>query len=173
MTNRRSFGLLVRLVDMTMSEDLWSMLDPAGVLPRDPALIVADLSGTAVMERSLFEAETADEAPGTIETLAIDALRVKALGAEVTGSGSLEFVESAGELPDIPQPVGTIELVLVGANALLDRLVQMGLVGEDQAMGARMMFGVFARQGEGEDTLVSTITLTPDGQISANGQRIR
>ena len=58
-------------------------------------------------------------------------------------------------------------------NGLLDTLVGMGLVPEEQAMGARMMMGLFARPGDGEDTLVSTIEVKEDGSILANGQRIQ
>ena len=36
-----------------------------------------------------------------------------------------------------------------------------------------MMTGMFARPGDGEDTLVSTIELKEDGAVLANGQRIR
>ena len=50
---------------------------------------------------------------------------------------------------------------------------KMGLVPEEQAMGARMMMGLFARPGDGEDTLVSTIEVQEDGSVLANGQRIR
>jgi hypothetical protein len=50
----------------------------------------------------------------------------------------------------------------------------MGLLPEDQAMGARMMMGMFARPGDGEDTLVSKIEVDgASGSISANGQRLK
>ena len=55
----------------------------------------------------------------------------------------------------------------------MDKLVAMGLLPQDQAMGARMMLGLFARPGEGEDTLVSKIEVSGDGAISANGQRLQ
>jgi hypothetical protein len=40
-------------------------------------------------------------------------------------------------------------------------------------MGARMMMGLFAQPGEGEDTLISTIEMKEDGSVLANGQRIK
>ena len=46
-------------------------------------------------------------------------------------------------------------------------------VPEEQAAGARMMMGLFAVPGDGEDTLTSTIEVKGDGQILANGQRIK
>jgi hypothetical protein len=35
------------------------------------------------------------------------------------------------------------------------------------------MLGLFAQRGEAPDTLKSTIELTEDGSVLANGQRIR
>jgi hypothetical protein len=45
----------------------------------------------------------------------------------------------------------------------------MGLLPSDQAAGVRMMSGLLLRPGGGEDTLLSEITITPDGKILANG----
>ena len=49
----------------------------------------------------------------------------------------------------------------------------MGFVSANDAMGARMMMGMFAVPGEGEDSLKSRIEINGQGQILANGQRIR
>jgi hypothetical protein len=62
---------------------------------------------------------------------------------------------------------------LEGANGLIDNLIKMGLVSDSDAMGARMMMGMFGVPGEGEDTLTSEIKVSEDGQILANGQRIK
>jgi len=55
----------------------------------------------------------------------------------------------------------------------MDKLVQMGLLPQEQAMGARMMMGLFARPGEGPDSLTSTLEINAEGHILANGQRIQ
>ncbi|NBO21065.1 MAG: hypothetical protein EBU97_03795, partial [Rhodobacteraceae bacterium] len=34
------FGLLVRLVDLTVSDEVWAMVDPTGQMPHDPATLV-------------------------------------------------------------------------------------------------------------------------------------
>ena len=68
---------------------------------------------------------------------------------------------------------GPTDISLTGGNGLLDKLVQMGLLPQEQAMGARMMMGLFMVPGEGEDTLTSRIEVRPDGQVLANGQRLR
>jgi hypothetical protein len=55
----------------------------------------------------------------------------------------------------------------------LDKLVLMGLLPEEQAMGARMMMGLFAVPGGAEDTLTSKIEINDEGHVLANGQRIQ
>ena len=57
-------------------------------------------------------------------------------------------------------------------QALLEKLIQMGFVSEDDAMGARMMMGMLAVPA-GEDTLTSKIAINDEGHISANGQRLK
>ena len=52
-------------------------------------------------------------------------------------------------------------------------LIGMGLLSDSDAMGARMMMGLMAVPGEEPDTLNSKIEFTEDGQILANGQRIK
>ena len=175
------FDMVVRLVDLVLPEALWSMLDPSAVLPRDPATFVVDVTGELDLTRPLLEepAETAtategeESAPGTLEALTVEELRLSAAGAEVSGTGELTFDADETEVYGMPQPVGTVELRLVGLQTLLDNLVKIGLLPEDQVLGARMMLGAFARQAEGDDTLTSTIEFTPDGEILANGTRIR
>ena len=64
--------------------------------------------------------------------------------------------------------------VCAGVNGLLDNLVAMGLLPDEEAMGARMAMGMFARPGGEEDTLVSKIEVDGEtGQVLANGQRLR
>lgn len=173
------FGLLLRLIDLEISEAVWNMFDPTGQLPRDPATLVLDIVGKGRWLVDIFDPDVADnletdEAPGEIESLTIGSLALSAAGAELTGSGEFEFDNSGnGPFAPAPSPSGVANLELTGANALLDTLVNMGLMPQDQAMGARMMLGLFARPGDGPDTLVSTIEVGPDGSISANGQRIR
>jgi hypothetical protein len=169
----QDMGLVLRLVGLTISDQLWSMFDPAGVLPRDPAALVVDVSGKANWLVDIFDPAIADApmdaAPGEIHALTVNEILLRLAGAELTGSGDFTVNNDA----PMPMPAGTLNLQLTGGNALIDKLVQMGLLPEDQAMGARMMLGLFARPGGGEDTLVSEITVQEDGAVLANGQRIR
>jgi hypothetical protein len=169
----QDLGLGLRLVGLTISDQLWSMFDPGGVLPRDPAALVIDIAGKGNWLVDIFDpaiAETPmDSAPGELHALTVNEILLRLAGAELTGSGDFTVNNAA----PVPMPAGTLNLQLTGGNALLDKLVQMGLLPQDQAMGARMMLGLFARPGGGEDTLVSEITVQEDGAILANGQRIR
>jgi hypothetical protein len=164
------FKLLVKLVDLSVSDSIWGMVDPTSQLPHDPATVIVDLSGTAKMLVDIFDpANAGSEAmPGEVQEVSLNDLQVRAAGAELTGTGAAKVDNSAG----MPKPVGAVDLKLVGANALIDRLVAMGLIPEDQAMGARMMMGMFG-QAAGEDTLTSKIEFKEDGGIYANGQRIQ
>jgi hypothetical protein len=165
-------GLVLRLLGLTISDQIWSMFDPTGVLPRDPATLVIDVAGKANWLVDIFDPDIANEpmetAPGELHELTVNELRLALAGAELTGTGDFKMNNEA----PVPQPAGTLNLRLVGANALLDKLVQMGLVPEDQAMGARMMMGLFAVP-TGEDTLTSKIEFKEDGGVYANGQRVQ
>lgn len=166
------FGLLVKLVDLEVSDGLWSMFDPTSQLPRDPATLILDVKGAAKMLVNIFdpkEAETvAATPPGEVQSLDIGELKVSAVGAELTGNGAMTFDNSMGR----PMPIGAVDLQLIGGNGLIDKLGAMGFVPEDQAMGAKMMMGLFAVP-TGEDTLTSKIEFKEGGSIFANGQQIQ
>ncbi|MGI9393382.1 MAG: DUF2125 domain-containing protein [Boseongicola sp.] len=169
----QDFALVMRMIGLEIDDMIWGMFDPAGQLPRDPATLIVDLAGKAILTEDFTDPEFAEnmeaEAPGTLEEVNINALQLTMAGAESTGDGAFTFNNSIG----IPMPAGVANLMLVGGNGLLDKLVGMGLLPDEQAMGARMMMGLFARPGDGPDTLVSTIEVKEDGSVLANGQRIK
>ena len=171
--------LKVKVVGLSVDEALWGMIDPGGILPHDGATLIVDLKSKLNLGIDLFDPEAAqavdgDSFPGELHSVDINALQLTVAGAEFTGSGGFTFDNDDLETFDgFPAPTGGIELKLVGGNALLDKLVEMGLIPKEQAMGARMMTGLFANAGEGEDELVSKIEIGADGSISANGQRIK
>jgi hypothetical protein len=114
------------------------------------------------------------EVPGQLHALTLKELQVKIAGADLTGSGAFTFNNDDLETFDgLPAPTGDINLKLVGGNGLLDNLIKMGMVPQDEAMGVRMMMGLFAVAGDGEDTLTSKIEVKDDGSIFANGQRLK
>ncbi len=175
----KDFSARVDLLDFAPDAMIWSMLDPMNGLPRDPATFVMALSGKGNWLFDLLDPEQAMAAaaadiPFEIQSLSLDELRVNAAGAALTGLGSFVFNnDDLATFDGLPAPDGSIDLKLVGANALIDRLIGMGMMSEDDAMGARMMLGLFGRPGEGEDEVLSTIEVRSNGQIFANGQRIQ
>lgn len=171
------FAFTTKLVDFAISDEVWAMFDPTGGLPHDPATIIIDTKGKAKLTVDITdEAQTAalgDAPPGELHALDLTELKVKVAGAELTGTGALTFDNTdLTTFQGMPVPTGKVDLKLVGANTLLDKLVAMGLVPADQVMGFRMMAGMFTTVGEGEDTLTSTLEFKDKG-FFANGQRLQ
>ena len=54
----------------------------------------------------------------------------------------------------------------------LDKLVAMGMFAEDEAMGFRMMLGMFANTSPDKDEMTSTLEFKDKG-FFANGQRLK
>jgi hypothetical protein len=173
------FAFLTKLIDFRLSEDVWAMFDPHKVLPRDPATLVIDTRGKANWMVDIMDPDEAakageDASPIQLHALDVTELRLNAAGAEVTGNGALTFDNAdTTTFPGVPLPSGQMDLKIVGANGLVDQLVQLGLLPEDQAMAARMMMGLFANAVEGsDDTLTSTLEFRDKG-LFVNGQRLQ
>ena len=176
----QDFALGISLRDFAVPEMLWGMIDPAGTLPHDPASVVLSLTGKGKVLFDIFDPEAMEQvedgdiAPGQLNAVTIEQLLVSAAGAKLTGTGDFTFNnDDLVSFDGMPAPAGEANLSLVGANTLMDKLMEMGLMSESDAMGARMMMGMLAVPGEGEDTLNSKIEITEDGKILANGQRLK
>jgi len=162
------FGMTVTLRDLMVDDMLWGLFDPTGQLPRDPATLILDLDGTALMSVDLFGDPDAmanlQGPPGELKTLAINQILLTLAGASLRGSGDLDFPTSA----PIPEPVGKIDLALDGGFALIDKIVALGFIPVQQAAFVKGMAGAVAKP-VGDDQLESTIEFLPGGGISANG----
>ncbi|MEM6938905.1 MAG: hypothetical protein AAF943_00505 [Pseudomonadota bacterium] len=173
----QDFAVGVKMGEFTMSEILWGFFDPQAQLPRDPATIALDLTGQMKLLVDFMDPSAGPDmmgAPGELKALNLNQVLVDAVGAKLEGSGAITMDGDApGIVPGVGSPVGSVDLALSGANGLIDTLIAMGILPQEQAMGARMMMGVFAVPGDGPDTLKSKIDFTKEGQILANGQRIR
>lgn len=169
------FAVGLTLDGFEMSDMLWGLFDPTAQLPRDPATVILDIAGRAKLMFDVLNPDTAalaanpENAPAEFENVDINKLQISAAGADLTGSGAFTFDNTTTP----PKPVGAIDLTLVGGNALIDKLVAIGIIQEEEAMGARMMMGLLAVPGDSPDTLKSKIEMNEQGHISANGQRIR
>lgn len=169
------FSFLAKLVDLSISDEIWGMLDPAGALPHDPATVILDGKGTAQLKTSLFDESVmgSDAPPGDLLSFDLTQLLVKLAGAELTGSGAFTFDNTdLTTFQGMPAPTGMIDLKVSGVNKLIDTLISMGLLTEDDAMGGRMMLSMFANPGDGEDVFTSVLEFKDKG-FYANGQRLQ
>ncbi len=175
----QDFGLAMRIVDFAPDPMIWSMVDPTSQMPHDPATLIIDVAGTAsllfdILDPAQAEAMMESDMPLRLHELKINQLELRAVGAEISGSGSFTFNnDDLQTFGGMPAPDGKLELKVVGANGLMDKLIAMGLMSEEDAMGFRMMLSLFGRPGEGEDTILSTIEVKENGQVLANGQRLQ
>ena len=191
------------LAGLTLADGIWNLFDPNGQLPRDPASLTIDIEGMAKVSEDLLDpamaqrmeeaaeaqaqaqqqAEAAPDAedgaaapadappmpsPLRPETVRINQFTLDAVGAKADVTGDLTIPEGA------EQPVGKVEGSFAGINTLLDTLVSMGVVPQEQVMGARMMIAMFARPAEGDpNTLKTELDFREDGSIFANGQQVK
>lgn len=172
------FAYRLAMLDLVVNDELWGMGDPAGVLPRDPASIILDVSGMAklffdLMDPAQEQAIATAGMPGELISFAVNEVLVSAVGAEVNASGDFTFDNTDLETFDgLPRPMGELNIGITGANALIDNLISMGLLPQEQATMGRMMMGMFT-QPAGDDALTSKIEINEQGHILANGQRIQ
>lgn len=173
-----ALGLTLRAFEM--SDMLWNLFDPGAALPRDPATISLDLTGQVTPFVNLFDPaamariDATGAVPGELNALTLNNLTIEAAGAKLGGSGAFTFdnddLQSFG---GFPRPNGRVDLTLEGANTLIDKLIAMGLLTSEDAMGARMMMSMFAVPGDGPDSLKSSLTINDQGHVLANGMRIQ
>ena len=173
------FHFVLRLLQLGVDEVLWQMFDAAGMLPHDPADIIIDFTGGIIMPDGMFDPDIAAD-PGAmaepeLHSLDVNQINLSVMGAEIDGKGAFTFDNTDLETFDgMPAPTGSVSFDIFGVNTLLDTLMAMGLLPQDQAMGARMTLGLFARPGGGgEDHLTSDIEVNPDGSVFANGQQLQ
>ncbi|MEX1661278.1 DUF2125 domain-containing protein [Thioclava sp. 15-R06ZXC-3] len=169
-TDTQPYKAKIALKGLTLSDNVWSLFDPQGKLPRDPASLVIDLSGNTTVTSDLFSPEAANmpAPPLKVDSADVNALQLTVAGADLRGTGALKFDNSG----PVPKPVGTLDFTLKGANALMDNLVAAGLVPQDQVMFGRMMLGLYAKP-TGDDEMQSQVEFKDGGEILVNGQRVQ
>jgi hypothetical protein len=176
----QGFGVRLGVLDLLISRDLWGMLDPSKKLPNQPINASISLSGKSILfenftdfRSEIYAENNGSQFPVEVEKISLEKLNLSLMGASLQGKGDLlldndDLITFNG----YPKPVGSFEFLLSGANALVDKLIDSGIVDPDTAMGARMMFSMFAVP-TGDDKLRSKIEFNSLGHILANGQRLR
>lgn len=160
----------MKLGQLVLSEGVWGMFDPGAALKRDAMDLNIDVSGRTTLDLiAMAEAEETGAQPPipAPEKLDITDITLKVAGAALNATGAFTFDNSMG----MPMPVGSAKVNVDGANALIDGLIKVGLVQEQDAMGVRMMMGMFMRpSGNGDDSLTSDIEVKEGMQVLVNGQ---
>jgi len=161
------------LQGLSVSDDLWDMVDPQKTLSRDPMVVEMDLVARVLNKVDWldFMAVKASFDAGDVP-IELHEMKLNTLTLDAAGSFDNSDLESFG---GFPKPTGVIDLALFGANGLMDNLVAMGLLTDEDATGARMAAAVFTKPDpdSGEDALTSRLEMTDEGHILANGQRIK
>lgn len=170
------FRFLLRLQDLGISDSIWQLIDPTEMLPRTPSTLIINTGGKLRPLADLFAPESlaADAPPYEMHELEIDELSLSLAGASIVGNGSFAFNnDDLVTFDGMPAPSGAVFFDLNGVNTLINTLSEMGILQDEQLMGALMMLGLFARPAEGEDHMTSEIEVRPDGSVFANGQQLR
>jgi hypothetical protein len=160
------FGFQSRLTNMTLSDQIWSMFDPTAALPRDPMNLVIDADG---MMKITADPAPQEVLPAQIESLNLNEFKLSLAGTELTGTGTGAMRYPAGR---DAIPSADLNFKLLGANALMDRLVASGFLQADEMMVPRMILAMIAQPDPaGGDALMSRIEIKDQG-IFANGQKL-
>lgn len=173
----KDFSAAFRMVDLTMTEELWNMFDPGGALKRDPVTLILDLVGTGAWTVDILDPNVeldGPDLPAKLFTLDLKQVLAKFAGAQVAAVGGLTFDnDNLAAYGGFPAPEGKITVTLDGINALLDALVAIGVVSQDDLMGARMGLAMMAKPGAGPDQLISEIEFREGGQLIVNGTQLQ
>jgi hypothetical protein len=131
--------------DLAVNDEVWSLIDPTGSVPRHPLTVVLDATAQVQLMVNLLseEAMAMEQPPGELRALSVSELEVTFGDTSLTGAANMTF--APGQV--VPQPVGRADLSLVGGNALLDQLQGAGVLNAEQAGMARGVAGMFTRPG--------------------------
>lgn len=166
----QDFRLALAFNDLEVGESVWGMIDPEKTIPRDPATLQLDLSGSAVLDKPLSDMAEVDGPMqmGEVENVDLNTLLLTLGGARLAADGGVT-VDNSGPMP---MPNGTIDVAVSGAQGLAQKLVDLGLVDQMQVGMMMGMLMAFAKPADGPDSYTSTIEFR-DGRILANGTPIQ
>ena len=156
-------GLSLSVVALAPSETAWETFDPSGFLARTPLNLTAEISGTGQLVHPGLPVLLAYE----LSELTLETLSLSALGASITGGGSVTAPL------DPPARSGQLSFIGTGLLELIGDLGQTGLLPPGQDVGARMGLMFLTEPEPDGEGLRSDVTFGPDGAISVNGTRLR
>ena len=158
------------LVDLSVSDSAWALIDPESKIPRDPATLEIDIKsilrliqpfptdGSQADFGELFEADNVD----------VNRIYLSIAGALLSGSGTMTLDNSG----PVPVPTGALDFSINGVQTLSQKLVDLGLIEQMQAGMTMGMLMAFSKPGDSPDTFTSKIEFK-DGGVFANGVPIQ
>lgn len=177
MVDPQDWSLGLDVLGLALSDQLWALADPKSALPHDPATLIVNLSGKYAADRKALAPggwQTGEDMPLSALSVALDKVLLSALGVEITADGALDLDFSAVKTPtDPPEPVGSVSMLIKGANALLERLSASGLLSAEELQSLRFGLLFIGRAGAAPDTLETTMEFGKGGSFTLNGQRIK
>ncbi|NPD15505.1 DUF2125 domain-containing protein [Xinfangfangia sp. D13-10-4-6] len=166
------YGIVMKLDQLTLNDESWALFDPTAALKREPIDLAVDIDGKAKIDwlaMAIADEQGQEPVIPQPESLNLNQIVLKLAGAALNATGALTFDNSMG----MPAPLGEVNIDLTGAEQLIAGLIAIGAISESDAMGARMMMGMFMVAGSEEDSLTSKIEFKEGFSIFANGQQIQ
>lgn len=157
------YELSLALEEVSLDDETWAAVDPAGALRRDPIELAVDFGGEARVLTDFSAVAAAAGPPIDVETLDIRKARLSLLGASVEATGRLEIAGVAA------QPDGEITVKLTRALELVGELVAAGFLPPQAAEAYGALAQEYAAPGDAPDELVSRI-ISRNGVVTANGK---
>lgn len=157
----RPFTTRLALTGLDLADPVWALVDPQGLLDRETAHLIAEITGTGRMV-PLAAGEVPMMRPLQLGQVEIVAATLDALGAEVTAEGALDF-----EQP-LNQPRGTVTVRATDVLKVIGDLTELGLLEPGARQAAALMAALYTRPGATPEELVAEITFGPEG-INVNG----
>ncbi|RMF35079.1 MAG: hypothetical protein D6754_13915, partial [Alphaproteobacteria bacterium] len=119
----------LHLEGVTVSEEVWGMIDPGGALPRDPADIILVVESKSKALVDLTNPEAMAQAammgpPFEFQDLRIKEVTLRLAGAEIHAEGSA-VINNDGPMP---VPVGGVDVEINGVLGVIEKLQQIGLI---------------------------------------------
>lgn len=159
-------SLRLAVLDLNADEELWTTLDPDQRLDRSQSELLLDLEATAKIDGRLDQLAPTQAFPVQLSNISVNALDLKALGAELTASGDVEVLQP------INLPLGALKIQLTNGEALLLALKQTELIDETMRATAAAMLQVYARKIDGQDRYETNLSFENDG-VKMNGLQVR
>lgn len=154
------------LQDAVADEAVWATVDPDGALPREPASLAVDVTGTLRVTERIDRLRPGAAPPFELSGLVLREVAADALGASLRATGEIEILQPIGV------PLGEVRIGVTGLEALVRALGSAGVLSPAAVTTAEAIMAVYLRPAEGADAWTATVELTHQGTL-VNGMPVR